>query len=114
VIGVSDGDMRIVQDMWTLANNEPLTLFALQKYGVIDRERYRRYHNGLWLELTLECDDRTKVWSYELAILSPDGGDVDPDIVNYWLDAFLGNKKGMASRRSFMLRDARFTFPFRG
>jgi hypothetical protein len=54
------------------------------------------------------------VWSYELAILSPDGGDVDPDIVNYWLDAFLGNKKGMASRRSFMLRDARVTFPFRG
>jgi hypothetical protein len=112
--GVTERDLRVVQDMWTLANNEPLTLFALQKYGVIDRERYRRLHNGLWLELTLECDERTKVGSYELAILSQDGSDVDPDVVNYWLEAFLGNKKGLASRRSFMLRDARYTFPFGG
>ena len=106
-------DKYIVEEMWTLARNEPLTLGAISPFGVMDRERYRRRVGDIILELTLDCDHRTKIWSYELAILDADGGVLDSDTVNYWLHAFFGREAHFAARRNFfMTGEARFTFPF--
>ena len=106
-------DRLIVQEMWTLANSEPLALAALQPLGMIDRERYRRYVDGLILELTLETNPKSSVWSYELALIHPEGERLDEDIITYWLDQFFGNEARHAAKRGFMLTtDARFTFPY--
>jgi hypothetical protein len=106
-------DKHIVEEMWTLARNEPLTLGAISPFGVMDRERYRRRVGDIILELTLDCDPRSKIWSYELAILDADGGVLDSDTVNYWLHAFFGREAHFAARRNFfMTGEARFTFPF--
>ena len=106
-------DKLIVQDMWTLANNEPLALGGLQPHGLIDRERYRRYVDGLTLELTLETDPKTNLWSYEFAIIHPNGERIDDEIVAYWLDQFFGQEARHAAKRGFMVTtDARFTFPY--
>ncbi|MFM7321932.1 MAG: hypothetical protein ACKO5K_10475 [Armatimonadota bacterium] len=108
------GDRRVAEEMWTLANNEPLALAALQPFGIIDRERYRRrVRGGVVLELTLETDPRTGIWSYEFAILDEEGGRVDEDVVAHWLAMLLGNRRHIASRRSFLFTEARFTFPYR-
>lgn len=105
-------DQRIAQEMWTLANNEPLSLAPLQPFGVIDRERYRRnIGGGVVLELTLESDPRTGIWSYEFAVLDSEGGRVDQELVEYWLQRFFGNLSYLASKRSFLLAEARYTFP---
>lgn len=111
MVGVAPEDMTLVREMWTLANNEPLALAHLQRYGVIDRERYRRVRAGIALEFTLETDQRTSIWSYELAILDESGDDIDADVVEYWLTAFFGEQRPLASKRSFLMRDARFTYP---
>jgi hypothetical protein len=106
-------DQQIVREMWTQANNEPLTLGSLQAFGFVDRERYRRYVDGLILELVLDKDPRSDAWSYELAILAPDGGQVDDALVRYWLEAFFGREAAFAAKRNYMLTaDARYTFPF--
>lgn len=108
-----DRDRQIVQEMWTIANNEPLTLTGLQPLGMIDRERYRRIVDGITLDLTLERDAQTNIWSYEFAIIHPDGIQVDEDIVQYWLELFFGKEARHASKRSYLLTaDARFTFPY--
>ena len=107
-------DKTIVQEMWTLANNEPLTVGPLVAFGFVDRERYRRYIDGLILELTLDKDPKSEIWSYELAILHPEGGPVDGDIVGHWLQLFFGREAHFAAKRNFMLTDeARYTFPYR-
>ena len=109
----AERDRLIVQEMWTLANSEPLALSALQPLGMIDRERYRRYVDGLILELTLETNPKTGVWSYELALIHPEGERIDEEIITYWLDQFFGNEARHAAKRGFMLTtDARFTFPY--
>ena len=100
--------------MWTLANNEPLTVAPLVAFGFIDRERYRRYIDGVILELTLDKDPQTEIWSYELAILNPEGGPVDGELVEYWLHHFFGRESHFAAKRNFMLTDdARYIFPYR-
>ena len=107
-------DKKVVQDMWTLARNEPMTMQHLLPFGVADRERYRQYLGDIVLEFTLEADERTKLWSYELAILDKDGGFLDPDVVQYWLEMFFGNQAGRAGRRSLLFpAEARFTFPYK-
>ncbi len=107
-----DQDQRIAQEMWTLANNEPLALAPLQPFGVIDRDRYKRdVGGGVFLELTLETDPRTGIWSYEFAVLDHEGGRVDQETVDYWLQRFFGNLSHLASKRSFLLAEARYTFP---
>lgn len=107
-------DKLIVQEMWTLANNEPLTVGPLVAFGFVDRERYRRYIDGLILELTLDKDPKSEIWSYELAILNPEGGPVDGEKVAYWLHLFFGRESHFAAKRNFMLTDeARYTFPYR-
>lgn len=109
----TERDRLIVQEMWTLANAEPLSLAALQPHGFIDRERYRRYVDGLVLELTLETNPQTGVWSYEFALLAPSGEKVEEEVVAYWLDQFFGKEARHAAKRGFMLTtDARFTFPY--
>lgn len=109
----AERDRLIVQEMWTLANSEPLSLGALQPHGIIDRERYRRYVDGLTLELTLESDPKTGVWSYEFALIHPEGDRIDDEVVAYWLDQFFGKEARHAAKRGFMLTtDARFTFPY--
>lgn len=108
-----DEDQRVAQEMWTLANNEPLSLAPLQPFGVIDRDRYRRrVGEGVVLELTLETDPRTSVWSYEFAVLDEEGGRVEEELVQHWLRCFFGNLAHLASKRSFLLTEARFTFPY--
>jgi hypothetical protein len=109
----AERDRQLVQEMWTLANSEPLSLATLQPYGLIDRERYRRYVDGLILELTLESHAQTGIWSYEFAVIPPDGERVEEDVVAYWLDQFFGQETRHAAKRGFMLTtDARFTFPY--
>lgn len=99
--------------MWTLARNEPLTLAALQPFGFVDRERYRRRVNTIVLEFTLDADPRTRIWGYELAILDAEGGVLDYEVVEYWLAAFFGNLKYLAARRDYLMTgEARFTFPY--
>lgn len=106
-------DQRIVQEMWTQANLEPLTLAPLQRYGLIDRERYRRLVDTVVLELTLDRDPRSNHWSYELAILDPEGGSVEDDVVEHWLTLFFGRDARFAAKRSFLLTgEARFTLPY--
>ena len=107
-------DRRIVEEMWTLARNEPLTLSALAPFGFVDRERYRRKVGNVVLEFTLDSDSRSKIWSYELAILHADGQVLDSEVVQYWLDAFFGRESFLAARRNFELTgEARYTFPYR-
>jgi hypothetical protein len=106
-------DKKIVEEMWTLARNEPLTLAGLSPFGMMDKERYRRRVGNVLLELTLDSDPRTKIWSYELAILDIDGGILDSETVNYWLQAFFGRDAHFAARRNFfMTGEARFVFPY--
>jgi hypothetical protein len=106
-------DKKIVQDMWTFARNEPLAIKDLLPFGFADRERYRRYVGDIVLEFTLESDEKSKIWSYELAVLDKDGAFLDPDIVQYWLEMFFGNQSGRAARRSMLFpAEARFTFPY--
>lgn len=108
-----DTDRRIVSEMWTLARNEPLTLASLQPFGFVDRERYKRRVGDILLEFTLDSDPRTKVWSYELAILDAQGGQLDAEVVDYWLYAFFGRESFLAARRNFLMTgEARFTFPY--
>ena len=108
-----DTDRIIVQDMWTLARNEPLTLAALQPFGFVDRERYKRRVGAVILEFTLDADPKTQVWGYELAINDAEGGMLDPDVVDYWLTAFFGSAKFLASRRNFLFTgEARYLFPY--
>jgi hypothetical protein len=107
-------DELLVREMWTLANNEPLTVAPLVPFGFIDRERYRRYLGELILELTLDKDPQSEIWSYELAITRPDGVPVDTEIVEYWLKLFFGRESNFAAKRNFMLTDeSRFTFPYK-
>lgn len=106
-------DREIVEEMWTMARNEPLTLAAISPFGLVDRERYRRRVGDVLLELTLDSDARTNHWSYELAILDAEGGVLDADTVNYWLVAFFGREAHFAARRNFLMTgEARFTFPY--
>ena len=74
-------------------------------FGFVDRERYRRYIDGLILDLTLDKDPKTEIWSYELAILNPEGGPVDGEKVAYWLHLFFGRESHFAAKRNFMLTD---------
>jgi hypothetical protein len=107
-------DELLVREMWTLANNEPLSVAPIVAFGFIDRERYRRYLGDLILELTLDKDPQTEIWSYELAITRPDGVPVDADIVEYWLKLFFGRESHFAAKRNFMLTDeSRYTFPYK-
>ena len=106
-------DRRIAEDMWTIARNEPLTLASLQRFGIVDRERYRRQVGEVVLELTLDADSRTGIWSYELAILDASGGVLDDSVVQYWLHTFFGREAFFAARRNFLMTgEARFTFPY--
>jgi hypothetical protein len=106
-------DQEIVEEMWTLARNEPLTLAALSPFGVLDRDRYRRRVGDVTLELTLDSDRKTGIWSYELAILNAEGEALDSDTIQYWLHAFFGRDAHFAARRNFLMTgEARFTFPF--
>jgi hypothetical protein len=107
-------DKHIVQEMWTLARNEPLTMASLLPFGFVDRERYRRRVGKVVLEFTLDSDPQTKIWSYELAILGADGEPLDSEVVQYWLEAFFGRESFLAARRNFLMTgEARFTFPYR-
>jgi|GEM_PF-1027950 hypothetical protein len=106
-------DRRIVEEMWTQARNEPLTLAPLLPFGFVDRERYRRRVGSVVLEFTLDADPQTGVWSYELAILDAEGATLDNEVVEYWLHAFFGRESFLAARRNFLLTgEARFTFPY--
>lgn len=106
-------DKKIVEEMWTHARNEPLTLARLSPFGLMDKERYRRRVGDVILELTLDHDDRHNAWAYELAILDADGGTLDTDVVNYWLQAFFGRDAHFAARRNFLFTgEARFVFPY--
>lgn len=107
-------DRRIVEEMWTTARNEPLTMASLVAFGYIDRERYRRRIGNIVLEFTLDSDPRSKVWAYELAILDESGAVLDSEVVEYWLHAFFGRESFLASRRNFLMTgEARYVFPYR-
>ena len=107
-------DRRIVSEMWTLARNEPLTLASLLPFGYVDRDRYRRRAGKVILEFTLDSDPKSKVWSYELAILSADGEQLETETIQYWLEAFFGRESFLAARRNFLMTgEARYTFPYR-
>lgn len=108
-----DRHQLIVQEMWTTANNEPLAMAGLQPFGFVDRERYRRVVDGLSIEFVLDCDVHSHIWSYELAILDPEGVPVDEDVVQYWLKLFFGKEAVFASKRSYLLTEARYTFPYK-
>lgn len=106
-------DRAIVEEMWTMARNKPLTVGAVSPFGIVGRDEFRRQVGNVVLELTLDCDPRTKAWNYELAILDAEGGTLDADTVNYWLQAFFGREAHSASRRNFLLTgEARFIFPY--
>lgn len=108
-------DKQIVEEMWTVARNEPLTLAGISPFGVVDRERYRRRVGDVILSLTLDCDQRTKIWSYELGIAGATGEPLDETVAQYWLEAFFGREAGFAARRGFILTgEARYTFPYKG
>ena len=108
-------DKRIVEEMWTVARNEPLTLAGVVAFGVVDRERYQRRVGNVVLSFTLDCDYRTNIWSYELGIADAAGGVLDDEVVQYWLRAFFGREASLAARRGFLMSgEARYTFPYRG
>ena len=108
-------DRQIVEEMWTTARNESLTLAGVLPFGMVDRERYRRQVGDVVLTFTLDGDARTGIWSYELGIASADGSVLDDEVVQYWLDAFFGREAARAARRGFLLTgEARYTFPYRG
>ncbi len=108
-------DKRIVEEMWTVARNEPLTLAGVVAFGYVDRERYKRRVGNVILGLTLDCDKRTDIWSYELSIADAEGGVLDDEVVKYWLNAFFGRESFLAARRGFFWGgEARYTFPFKG
>jgi hypothetical protein len=108
-------DKRIVEEMWTVARNEPLTLAGVVAFGVVDRERYQRRVGNVVLSFTLDCDHRTNIWSYELGIADAAGGVLDDEVVQYWLRAFFGREASLAARRGFLMSgEARYTFPYRG
>ena len=108
-------DRQIVEEMWTTARNEPLTLAGVLPFGVVDRERYRRKVGNVVLHFTLDSDQRTGIWSYELGIASADGSVLDDEVVQYWLHAFFGRESSRAARRGFLLSgEARYTFPYKG
>jgi hypothetical protein len=99
--------------MWQLANNEPLSQAGMIAFGFPDRERYNRIVDGLRLEFTLECDAQTNIWSYEFALIDPSGVPVDEELAQYWLTLFFGKDTPMAAKRSYLLVEARYTFPYR-
>lgn len=106
-------DKQIVEEMWTVARNEPLTLAGVSAFGFMDRNRYKRRVGNVVLELTLDADRRSGSWSYELAILHPDGETLDDDTIHYWLHAFFGRESFLAARRNFLFTgEARYTFPY--
>lgn len=108
-------DQQIVEEMWTRARNEPLTLAAIVPFGVIDPERYKRRVGDVVLTFTLDADARTRVWSYELGIAHAEGETLDDEVVQYWLAAFFGRERFLAARRSFLFTgEARFIFPYSG
>ena len=108
-------DRQIVEDMWTIARNEPLTLAGISPFGIIDRERYRRLAGKVLLEFTLDADPRSGIWAYELAIKHINGEILDDDTMRYWLEAFFGREAFFAARRNFLMTgEARFTFPYGG
>ncbi len=108
-------DRQIVEEMWTIARNEPLTLAGLLPFGAVNAERYRRRVGEVILSLTLDSDPRTGIWSYELSIANAEGGVLDDEVVQYWLHAFFGREAGRAARRGFLLTgEARYTFPYKG
>lgn len=108
-------DKQIVEEMWTIARNEPLTLAGVVAFGVIDRERYKRRVGDVMLTFTLDSDSRSGIWSYELGIADANGGTLDDDVVQYWLGAFFGREAFLAARRGFLLTgEARYTFPYKG
>jgi hypothetical protein len=107
-------DKQIVEEMWTIARNEPLTLAGVVAFGVVDRERYKRRVGNVVLSLTLDAEHRTGIWSYELGIADAEGGTLDDAVLQYWLNAFFGREAFLAARRGFLLAgEARFTFPYR-
>ena len=106
-------DRRIVEEMWTIARNEPLTLAPLQPFGFVDRQRYVRYVGDVILTFTLDCDSRTKVWSYELGIKHAKGEPLENEVIQYWLEAFFGRERFLAARRNpLMTGEANYTFPY--
>ncbi len=108
-------DRQIVEEMWTVARNEPLTLAGVLPFGSVDRERYRRRVGNVILTFTLDSDTRTGIWSYELGIADAEGGTLDDDVVRYWLNAFFGREVSLAARRGFLFAgEARYTFPYKG
>ena len=108
-------DKQIVEEMWTVARNEPLTLAGVVAFGVLDRERYKRRVGDVVLTFTLDRDARTNIWSYELGIAEAGGGILDEEVVRYWLQTFFGRQASLAARRGFLLTgEARFTFPYSG
>jgi hypothetical protein len=108
-------DKQIVEEMWTVARNEPLTLAGVLSFGVVDRERYKRRVGNVVLTFTLDRDSRTGIWSYELSIADAEGGTLDDTIVQYWLQAFFGREASFAAPRGFLFSgEARYTFPHRG
>ena len=108
-------DKRIVEEMWTVARSEPLTLAGVVPFGFIDQERYKRRVGNVILTFTLDCDRRTDIWSYELAIADAEGGTLEDEVVQYWLKAFFGRESFLAARRGFFWGgEARYTFPYKG
>lgn len=106
-------DRQIVEEMWTIARNAPLALAGISPFGIMDREQYRRRVGKVVLEFTLDCDQRNQIWSYELSILDGEGGQLDDETVQYWLQAFFGRQSYSAARRNFLMTgEARFTFPY--
>ena len=106
-------DRMIVEEMWTMAKNKPLTLASVSQFGLVNRDDYRRRVGEVVLELTLDCDSKTQTWTYELAILDAQGGQLDSDTVNYWLLAFFGREAHSAARRNFLMTgEARFVIPY--
>lgn len=108
-------DKQIVEEMWTIARNEPLTLSGIVAFGFVDMDRYKRRVGDVVLTLTLDSDQRTQIWSYELAIAHVNGETLDDEVVRYWLNAFFGREAFLAARRGFLLTgEARYTFPYKG
>ena len=108
-------DRLIVEEMWTVARNEPLTLAAIAPFGFVDRQRYERYVGEVVLTFTLDCDPRTRIWSYELGIRHKGGYPLDDEIIQYWLHAFFGRERFLAARRNPLFTgEANYTFPYKG
>lgn len=108
-----DTDRRIVEEMWTVARNEPTTLASISPFGFVDMERYRRRVGDIVLTFTLDRDPKTNIWAYELRVQHEGGEPLDDETVQYWLQAFFGRNAFMASRRNFLLTgEASYTFPY--